>query len=118
MNVVLFCFNSKELLRLVSSNDEDSYNTNAFYLNRELAETIVPNTPFAAMLAKQQTNHAIADANQEHKRININYGIGVPGKDSVKEVRAKRKKSKEKKKKERNRNHETKQTAISSCSLS
>lgn len=46
----------------------------------------MPNTPFAAMIAKQQTNHALTDANQEHKRININYGIGVPGKDSVKEV--------------------------------
>lgn len=89
---VFFCFNSKELLRLVSSNDEDSYNTNAFYLNRELAETTMPNIPFAAMLAKQQTNHALAEANQEHKRININYGVGVPGKDSVKEVRAKNKK--------------------------
>lgn len=94
---MLFCFNSKELLRLVSSNDEDSYNTNAFYLNRELAETVVTNTPFAAMLAKQQTNHALADANQEHKRININYGIGVPGKDSVKEVSAKQEKRREKK---------------------
>lgn len=91
---VLLCFDSKELLRLVSSNDEDSYNTNAFYLNRELAETVVPNTPFAAMLAKQQTNHALAEANQEHKRININYGIGVPGKDSVKEVSAKQTKNK------------------------
>lgn len=87
-----FVFNLKELLRLVSSNDEDSYNTNAFYLNSELAETVVPNTPFAAMIAKQHTNHALTDAkNQEHNRININYGIGVPGKDSVKEVRAKAK---------------------------
>lgn len=75
------------MLRLVSSNDEDSYNTNAFYLNSELAsDTAVPNTPFAAMIAKQQTNYALADANQEQKRININYGIGVPGKYSVKEV--------------------------------
>lgn len=73
-------------MRLVSSNDEDSYNTNAFYLNSELTETTVSNTPFAAMIAKQQTNYAVADANQEQKRINLNYGIGVPGKDSVKEV--------------------------------
>lgn len=80
------------MLRLVSSNDEDSYNTNAFYLNSELAsDTAVQNTPFAAMIAKQQTNYALADANQEQKRININYGIGVPGKHSVKEVRKKMK---------------------------
>lgn len=81
-----FSSNLKELLRLVSSNDEDSYNTNAFYLNSEIAEMAVPNTPFAAMIANQQTNYALTDANQEHKRININYGIGVLGKDSVKEV--------------------------------
>lgn len=45
----------------------------------------VPNTPFAAMLAKQQTNYAIADSNQD-KRTAVTYGVGVPGKDSVKEV--------------------------------
>lgn len=67
-------------MRLVSSNDEDSYNSNAFYLN-ENVQTL-PNTPFAAMMAKQQTNYAIA----EDKRSTVTYGIGVPGKDSVKEV--------------------------------
>lgn len=46
----------------------------------------VPNTPFAAMIAKQQTNYAIAESNQD-KRSTVTYGIGVPGKDSVKEVR-------------------------------
>lgn len=76
------------MLRLVSSNDEDSYNTNAFYLNSETVEATaaVPNTPFAALIAKQQTNYALADANQEQKRMSVNYGIGVPGKSSVKEV--------------------------------
>lgn len=69
------------MLRLVSSNDEDSYNSNAFYLNDNVQT--VPNTPFAAMLAKQQTNYAIT----EDKRSTVTYGIGVPGKDSVKEVR-------------------------------
>lgn len=51
-----------------------------------MAEATVSNTPFAAMIAKQHTNYAATNANQEQKRININYGIGVPGKDSVKEV--------------------------------
>lgn len=78
------CFHFKELLRLVSSNDEDSYGTNAFHLNNDMQ--IAPNTPFAAMLAKQQTNYAITELNQ-NKRTTANYGIGVPGKDSVKEVR-------------------------------
>lgn len=71
------------MLRLVSSNDEDSYSSNAFYLNNEMQT--VPNTPFAAMLAKQQTNYAISESNQD-KRTIVTYGVGVPGKDSVKEV--------------------------------
>lgn len=72
------------MLRLVSSNDEDSYNSNAFFLSNDMQT--VPNTPFAAMIAKQQTNYAIAESNQD-KRSTVTYGIGVPGKDSVKEVR-------------------------------
>lgn len=71
------------MLRLVSSNDEDSYNSNAFYLSDNMQT--LPNTPFAAMIAKQQTNYAIAESNQD-KRSTVTYGIGVPGKDSVKEV--------------------------------
>lgn len=70
-------------MRLVSSNDEDSYNANAFYLSDNVQT--VSNTPFAAMLAKQQTNYAIAELNQD-KRSTATYGIGVPGKDSVREV--------------------------------
>lgn len=70
-------------MRLVSSNDEDSYHTNAFYLNDNVQT--LPNTPFAAMIAKQQTNYAIAESKQD-KRSTVTYGIGVPGKDSVKEV--------------------------------
>ncbi|XP_031624324.1 WD repeat-containing protein 75 [Contarinia nasturtii] len=70
----------QELLRLVSTNDEDSYNSNAFYLSDNVQT--LPNTPFAAMIAKQQTNYAIA----EDKRSTVTYGIGVPGKDSVKEL--------------------------------
>lgn len=71
-------------MRLISSNDEDSYNANAFYLSDNVQT--VSNTPFAAMIAKQQTNYAIAELNQD-KRSTVTYGIGVPGKDSVKEVR-------------------------------
>lgn len=71
-------------MRLVSSNDEDSYNSNAFYLSDNVQTSA--NTPFAAMIAKQQTNYAIAESNQD-KRATVSYGIGVPGKDSVKEVR-------------------------------
>lgn len=77
------CATQQELLRLVSSNDEDSYNSNAFYLSNDIQTQ--PNTPFAAMIAKQQTNYAITDTKQD-KRATVTYGIGVPGKDSVKEV--------------------------------
>lgn len=72
------------MLRLVSSNDEDSYNSNTFYLSDNV--NTLSNTPFAAMIAKQQTNYAIAETNQD-KRSGVTYGVGVPGKDSVKEVR-------------------------------
>lgn len=70
-------------MRLVSDNDEDAYNSNAFYLSENVQT--VSNTPFAAMLAKQQTNYASAEAKPD-KRSAANYGIGVPGRDSVKEV--------------------------------
>lgn len=70
------------MFRLVSSSDEESFNTNAYYLSDNLRA--LPNTPFAAMIATQQANYAIA-SNQDRRSTNT-YGIGVAGKDSVKQV--------------------------------
>lgn len=72
----------QELFRLVSSSDEESFNTNAYYLSDNLQA--LPNTPFAAMIATQQANYAIA-SNQDRRSTNT-YGIGVAGKDSVTQV--------------------------------
>lgn len=45
----------------------------------------MPNTAFAAMIAKEQTNNAAKLRNQD-TRSSDTYGIGVLGKNSVKEV--------------------------------
>lgn len=73
---------AQELLRLVSSNDMESFNTTASYLSDNLQP--LPYTPFAAMLAKQQQNYA--SGSDRDNRSNDTYSIGVPGKNSVKEV--------------------------------
>lgn len=67
----------------MSSSDEESFNSNAFYLSDNLQP--LPNTAFAAMIAKEQTNNATKSTNQD-TRSTETHGIGVLGKNSVKEV--------------------------------
>lgn len=67
---------------MVSSNDMESFNSNAMYLSDNLQP--LPYTPFAAMLAKQQQNYA-SGSDQDNRSIDT-YSIGVLGKNSVKEV--------------------------------
>lgn len=71
-------------MRLVSSNDMESFNTTATYLSDNLQP--LPYTPFAAMIAKQQQNYA--SGSDQDNRSNDTYSIGVLGKNSVKEVSA------------------------------
>lgn len=66
----------------MSDSDEESYNPNANYLSGNLQA--LPNTPFAAMIAEQRSNYAIA-TNQDN-RSKDTYGLGAPGKNSIKEV--------------------------------
>lgn len=72
----------QELLRLVSNNDMESFNTTATYLSDNLAP--LPYTPFAAMLAKQQQNYT--SGSDQDNRTTDTYSIGVLGKNSIKEV--------------------------------
>lgn len=67
----------------MSSSDEESFNSNAFYLSENLQP--LPNTTFAAMTAKEQTNNATKSTNQDTRSTNA-HEIGVLGKNSVKEV--------------------------------
>lgn len=64
----------------MSSSDEESFNSNAFYLSDNLQP--LPSTAFAAMIAKEQTNNAAKSTNQDTR----STVIGVLGKNSVKEV--------------------------------
>ncbi|XP_055551101.1 WD repeat-containing protein 75 [Wyeomyia smithii] len=77
-----FLNQDQELLHLVSDSDEESQGP-VIYMTDMLGKGL-PNTPFAAMLAKQTSSEGKQMALQN----NVTSAIGVPGKSSIKEIAA------------------------------